>query len=142
MNSRRLMGVPQGQGSRANYSRSGPCIAAKSGRSSPVRVNRVASRRPRGIADAEVSRLQNPAEGSLGGHWIFSNELAAARKKTTKVLRPRPVEGTIEDDTADSFGSQLLRLRRETDDRIYLAFAKKPYRFFVRMCRPFDVLAR
>jgi hypothetical protein len=38
MTSRRLIGFPQGQGSRIKYSRSGPCIAAKAGRSSPVRV--------------------------------------------------------------------------------------------------------
>jgi len=45
MNSRRFIGLPQRQGSQIEYSRSGPCTAAKATRFRPVGVMRVGTMR-------------------------------------------------------------------------------------------------
>ena len=70
--SRRLMGRTPTQGLLVKYSRSGPCIAAKAGRSSPVRVifvRSTRSRRSRHVRFAPIATKFGPCgETSLSAN--------------------------------------------------------------------------
>ena len=82
---------------------------------------RRAAERPDRLGDAEVGGLEHRPHHALGSNRVEANEVAVAREQAAEILRPRPVEGTVEDDVTDIPGAQVLRLGREAEEGVDLA---------------------
>src|SRR5207249_3407346 len=71
---------------------------------------------PRGLlwlGDTKVGSLDDRAQEALGRNWIFANVVAVSRYHAAEVLRPRTIDGAVEDYMADIAGTQFLRLGRK-----------------------------
>jgi hypothetical protein len=96
--SRRLMGRTPTQGLLVKYSRSGPCIAAKAGRSSPVRVifvRSTRSRRSRHVRFAPIATKFGPCgETSLSANSDLTHCSKKDRYSITLSARSTRPAGT------------------------------------------------
>src|SRR5712692_3142925 len=95
-----------------------------------------------GVERAEVGRLQDRAYCSLRGHGMPSDELTVARDDATEVLRPRAVDGAIDDHVTDFFRPEFLRIGREPQIGVDLPLIEEPHRVGRRVCHEVDVAAR
>src|SRR5215471_8403093 len=78
-----------------------------------------------GSAAQKVGRLEDRAHDALGRDGIIVNVVAVADERAAEVLRPRPIDGSIENDMAEASGAQFLRLRREPEKGVDLALGEQ-----------------
>src|SRR4029077_20851067 len=80
---------------------------------------------------------------SLSGNGITLDEFLARGDQTAEILRPRTILRGVEDQMSDLSRAQLLRLRREAEERIRLSVDEQPHRCVERFALyPLHVLAR
>src|SRR5215469_12460888 len=97
----------------------------------------------RRLGDAKIGGLEKGAQYTLGRHRIFAHIIAVARQHAAIILRPRPVEGAVDDDPADMLRAQLLRVRGKAEERVDFATGEEFYRPAGLIARdPMQILAR
>src|SRR5271169_5206676 len=77
------------------------------------------------VTGAEIDALQNSAHDAFAGNRILSYELPVAGQHAAEILRPRAVDGAVDDDMADLAGAKFLRHRRQTEAGVDLAVCKQ-----------------
>src|SRR5215471_13198811 len=69
-----------------------------------------------GFAVAEIRCLQDGADRALGGNRVLVNEFPIADQHAAEILRPRTVQGRIDNDVTGGVASAVfLRVGRETE---------------------------
>src|SRR5262249_16317374 len=58
------------------------------------------------VGDAEIGGFKNGAQNSLGRNRIFADKLAIAGEHAAEILRPGPINRTVDHDMADMPGPQ------------------------------------
>src|SRR5262245_49197694 len=81
-----------------------------------------------GLQGADIGRFQNGAQRPFGGHRVPLHELAVRDRDAAKVLGPRAVHTAVDDHVPDLPCPQLLRYRREADQRVKLTVSEEPNR--------------
>src|SRR5262249_14431144 len=64
------------------------------------------------LGGTEIRRLEDRAKRALGCNRIFPHVFPIAPKQAAKILRPRPVHCSVDDDVTYTPGTQILRLGR------------------------------
>src|SRR6266849_4890130 len=59
------------------------------------------------IACAQVGRLEDRPQDALSGDGVGPDEVAIGGEHAAKILRPRAVDGTVDDHAPDAAGAQL-----------------------------------
>ena len=91
------------------------------------------------LGDTKVRRFENGADDALGRDRVVLNEVGVAGQHAAKVLRPRTIDGAVDDYVTDVSGPQFLRLRRKAEKRIDLAFGEERHWFDIWASDPVDV---
>jgi hypothetical protein len=91
---------------------------------------------------AQIRRPKHGANHALSGYGILSDEFAISRQHAAKVLRPRAIEGAIDDDVTDVLGTQTLWFWRKSEKSVDLALSKQLDRFDPLARYPLDILSR
>jgi len=68
-----------------------------------------------------VARLEDGPQDALGRDRIVADELPISRLHAAEILRPRGVDGAVEDHVTDISGAQVLRRGRKGKECVDLA---------------------
>ena len=77
------------------------------------------------LSGAEVRSLENGPKHALSRYRILMDELPISDQNAAKILRPRRVDGAVEDDVIDAALAQQLGLWRSCEEGIDLAIREK-----------------
>src|SRR6516165_1662347 len=78
-----------------------------------------------GVGGAPIRGLEDGAQHPLAGNRILSDVVAVADQHAAEILRPGPINRTIDDDMPDVPRPQILWRRREAEERIDLSAREK-----------------